>query len=161
MTWNWREFVANEDRQQTGIDPEDFCDAGFAFVDQDDWDAKDKARELLRLVLPGEEWSQLETKGVLKFRGQRALYVISPYSQTEIRDTVTGRCVGHACLQLSIPAPTYDRVAAEYLLLKNSEDTYWKTANIFEQNELQIIVPLLTFFDVLLFVYLLLEIFSA
>src|SRR5438093_9581227 len=107
----------------------------FAHPTQDDYErAKDKARQLLRSVLPEAEWLDLEETGVIQLSGKRGKYVISAYSQTEIRDASSGRCVAYACLQLSIPAPTYDRMVAEYLLIKNAEDVYWKTANIFSRS---------------------------
>ena len=107
----------------------------FSHPTQDDYErAKDKARQLLRSVLPESSWSDLEDRGVIQIGGKRGNYVISPYSQTEIRDLSSGKCVAYACLQLSIPAPTYDRMVAEYLLIRNAEDVYWKTANIFSGN---------------------------
>ena len=120
--------------------------------------AKDKARQLLRSILPEEVWTEFEDKEIIKISGKRGVYVISAYSQTEIRDLGSGRCITYACLQLSIPAPTYDRMVAEYLLVKNAEDVYWKTANIFERdgNELGIAMLFIIVFDVALFVNLLL-----
>jgi len=88
----------------------------FSHPTQDDYErAKDKARQLLRSILPEASWSELEDKGVVQIAGKRGTYVISPYSQTEIRDTASNRCIAYACLQLSIPAPTYDPMVAEYL----------------------------------------------
>jgi hypothetical protein len=136
----------------------------FAHPTQDDYErAKDKARQLLRSVLPESAWSEMEEKGVIQFAGKRGNYVISPYSQTEIRDSSSGRCVAYACLQLSIPAPTYDRMVAEYLLIRNAEDVYWKTANIFWRsgNEFGIATLFLIAFNIALFVNLLLEILAA
>ena len=136
----------------------------FAHPIQDDYErAKDKARELLRYILPEQSWSELEERGIVQVEGKRGIYVISPYSQTEIRDNASGRCVAYACLQLSIPAPTYDRMVAEYLLLKNAEDVYWKTANIFSRsgNEFGIATLFLIAFDIALFVNLMLEIIAA
>ena len=136
----------------------------FSHPTQDDYErAKDKARQLLRSVLPENSWNELEERGVIQFTGKRGTYVISPYSQTEIRDSTSGRCVAYACLQLSIPAPTYDRMVAEYLLIKNSEDIYWKTANIFSRtgNEFGIATLFLIAFDIALFVNLMLEILSS
>jgi len=130
---------------------------------QDDYErAKDKARQLLRQVLPEQSWLDLEEKGVIEWIGKRGHYIISPYSQTEIRDNISGRCMAYACLQLSIPAPTYDRMVAEYLLIRNAEDLYWKTANIFSRsgNEFGIATLFLMAFDIALFVNLLLEILS-
>lgn len=133
----------------------------FSYPTEDDHErAKDKALQLLRSILPETSWSDLEDKGVIQLAGKRGNYVISPYSQTEIRDAVSGRCVAYACLQLSIPAPTYDRMVAEYLLIKNAEDIYWKTANIFSRggNEFGIATLFLIAFDIALFVNLLLEV---
>ncbi|PYR97349.1 MAG: hypothetical protein DMG15_06730 [Acidobacteria bacterium] len=136
----------------------------FSHPTQDDYErAKDKARQLLRSVLADAEWLDLEEKGVIQLSGKRGKYMISPYSQTEIRDVSSGRCVAYACLQLSIPAPTYDRMVAEYLLIKNAEDVYWKTANIFSRtgNEFGIATLFLIAFDIALFVNLLLEVLSV
>jgi hypothetical protein len=136
----------------------------FSHPTQDDYErAKDKARQLLWSVLPDSCWSELEDKGVIQIAGRRGTYVISPYSQTEIRDNSSGRCVAYACLQLSIPAPTYDRMVAEYLLIRNAEDVYWKTANIFSRsgNEFGIATLFLIAFDIALFVNLLLELIAA
>ena len=125
--------------------------------------AKDKARDLLRDILPAETWQEFEEIGVVACQGKRGLYIISPYSQTEIRDTSSGRCVAYACLQLSIPAPTYDRMVAEYLLIKNAEDVYWKTANIFSRsgNEFGIAMLFMTAFNIALFANLLFETLSS
>jgi hypothetical protein len=136
----------------------------FSHPTQDDYErAKDKARQLLRSILPENSWSELEDRGVIQVVGKRGTYVISPYSQTEIRDISSGRCVAYACLQLSIPAPTYDRMVAEYLLIKNAEDVYWKTANIFSRNgnEFGIATLFLIAFDIALFVNLLLEVLTV
>ncbi len=132
----------------------------FSHTAQDDYErAKDKARQLLRSILPENMWSELEEKGVIQCTGKRGLYVISPFSQTEIRDAASGRCVAYACLQLSIPAPAHDRMAAEYLLIRNAEDVYWNTANIFSRsgNEFGIVTLFLIAFDIALCVNLLLE----
>ena len=126
---------------------------------QDDYErAKENARELLRSILPESSWVDLEERGVIHYVGKRATYVISPYSQTEIRDTSSGRCLAYACLQLSIAAPTYDRMVAEYLLIRNAEDAYWKTANIFSRggNEFGIATLFLIAFDIALLVNLVL-----
>ena len=136
----------------------------FSHPTQDDYErSKEKARQLLKTVLPEHKWNELQEKGVIRLTGKRGSYVISPYSQTEIRDPESGRCVAYACLQLSIPAPTYDRMVAEYLLIKNMEDFYWKTANIFSRsgNEFGIATLFLIAFDIALFVNLLLEVLTT
>ena len=129
---------------------------------QDDREcATEKARQLLRQVLPENSWSEFERKGVIQFTGDLGRYLISLDSQTEIRDKVSNRHVAYACLQLSIPAPKCDRMVAEYLLLKNAENVYWKTANIFScrtQSDLSIATLALIAFDFTFLVNLLLEV---
>jgi hypothetical protein len=122
--------------------------------------AQERARALLHQVLPHKLWQQLEENGVIQIKGKQAIYVISPYTQTEIRDHSSGRCIAYACLRLSIPAPPHDRMVAEYLLIKNAEDVYWKTANIFSRsgNEFGIATLFLIAFDIALFVNLVREI---
>ena len=114
---------------------------------------------MLRSILPERTWAEFEEKGVLECRGKRGTYVLSPYSQTEIRDVASGRCVAYACLQLSIAAPAYDRIVAEYLLIRNVEDVYWETANIFlpGKNESGVATLFLMSFNIALFVNLLLK----
>jgi hypothetical protein len=133
----------------------------FSRPTQHDYErAKDKARQLLRSILPESMWSDLEEMGMIQCRGKRGTYLISPYAQTEIRDTASGRCIAYACLQLSIQAPVYDRMVAEYLLIRNAEDAYWKTANIYacSKNEFGIATLLLLTFNIAVFVNLLLEV---
>jgi hypothetical protein len=121
--------------------------------------AIDKARQLLRSILPENTWTELEEKGFIQFVGKRGTYLIFSHTQTEIRDAASGRCIAYACLQLSIPAPTYDRMIAEYLLIRNAEDVYWKTANIFcpRGNECGIATLFFIVFDIALFVHILLK----
>jgi hypothetical protein len=136
----------------------------FSRPTQDDYErAKDKARQLLRSILPENTWSELEEMGIIRCRGKRGTYAISPYGQTEIRDTASGQCVAYACLQLSIQAPVYDRIAAEYLLIRNAEDVYWKTANIYScsKNEFGIATLLLLAVNIALFVNVLLEVVTV
>jgi len=123
--------------------------------------SKAKARQLLRSVLPENAWREFEGKGVIQCSGKLGLYVISPFSQTEVRDAVSGRPLAYACLQLSIPAPNYDRVIAEYLLIRNNEDFYWKNANMLfhrGRNEFGIASLFLVAFNLALFVNLLLDV---
>ena len=125
--------------------------------------ATERARQLLRQVLPEALWRNFQNSGIIDLTGDRGRYIITPNSQTEIRDKVSGRYVAYACLQLSIPAPKYDRMVAEYLLLRNAEDVYWKTANVFyrNQSDFGIAILLLLAFDFTLFVHLLLEIWPS
>lgn len=122
---------------------------------------EEKAGLLLYSVLPAEAWTAFKKKRVIILEGERNTYVLSPTTQTEIRDKQTGRLLARACLQLSIPAPRYDRLLAEYLILKNDEDFYWKTANIFSQNGWDLAVPILIVGNLVLLINLLLEILSV
>ena len=146
-------------RQDTAF-PIQGADGFFTHPTQDDYErSKEKARHLLKTVVSERGWADLEDKGILTLTGKRGTYIISPFSQTEVRDLNTGRCVAYACLQLSIPAPSYDRMIAEYLLIKNCEDVYWKTANIFScnGNEFSIAIFFLIAFDIALFANLLIK----
>jgi len=118
------------------------------------YDARDKARQVLRSVLADADWATFEEKGIVVYAGRRGIYILSPYGQTIIRDLSSGRMLGRACLQLSVVAPAYDRMAAEYVVLKNAEEFYWKTANIFEQPMEHIAEVLLVIFDLALLFYL-------
>src|SRR5262249_20747 len=122
--------------------------------------AEENALLLMKSVLPEEQWAGLEKNGVIVFNGQRNLYVLSPTSQTEIHDKENGRLLARACLQLSVPAPGADRVIAEYLILKNDEDLYWRTANIFSKIEWDIAVPMLILGDMILLINLIAKIAS-
>lgn len=131
---------------------------------QEDYErAKDKARQLLRYVLPVGQWAELEEEGRFVIVGKRAKYILFPYSQTEVLDMRSNRRVAYACLQLTIPAPTYDRMVAEYLLIKNAEAVYWKTAKIFPRSGsgIDIGALFLVAFNLILFTNLLLEIILA
>ena len=123
--------------------------------------ARDRARQLLRSILPKAAWSELEQKGVIRWIGKRGTYVISPYAQTEILDA-SGRSLAYACLQLSVPAPAYDRMIAEYLLIRNSENLYWRTANIFSRrgSEFGITALFMIALDTALLINLVLELLA-
>jgi len=123
--------------------------------------AEENARELLSSILPDDARTNLEEDGKIVYTGARNVYVLSRTSQTEIRDKTTGRLIARACLQLSVPAPACDRVVAEYLILKNDEDLYWKTANIFSQDGWDIVLPLLILVDLVLFINLLADLVYA
>lgn len=135
----------------------------FLYPSQDSYDrAREKARQLLFEVLPESSWLEFEDKDTIRVTGRRGVYVISR-NQTEIRDSTSGRFVAYACLSLSVPAPTYDRMVAEYLLIKNAEDIYWKTANIFSRcgNEFDLGTMFLAAFDIALCVNLLLTFYAS
>jgi hypothetical protein len=93
--------------------------------------AEYRAKELLCRVLPEDEWVRFTETGTLEVPGSRGTYRISPFAQTILVDSQTRRPIAGTCLQLSIPTPPHDRVIAEYILIRNNEDLYWQTANIF------------------------------
>jgi hypothetical protein len=87
-----------------------------------------KARELLCEILPAATREEFLAHDAFYFKGDRATYRICRSSQTEIY--WNGRLTAHACLQLTVPAPSYDRMIAEYLILNSDENLYWTKANI-------------------------------
>ena len=88
-----------------------------------------KAKQLLCEILPEEALKEFLEKDCFHYQGKIGLYRICRDSQTEVYRN--GRLAASGCLQLTIFAPTYDRMAAEYLILKNDERLYWNKANIF------------------------------
>lgn len=121
--------------------------------------AQEKSLQLLKTILPENTWTELEKNGLIRLTGKHSRYVILPSSQTEIYDLDSGRFVAYACIQLSISAPAYDRVIAEYLLIKNAENIYLKTAKIFKKSgEFEIAMPFFVAIDIVLFMNLLLTI---
>ena len=90
--------------------------------------ARLKAQQLLCEILPPDAREQFLTYGYFDFEGKRTVYRIFRHSQTEIY--LNGFLHARACLQLTIPAPSCDRMIAEYLILRNDETLYWSKANI-------------------------------
>ena len=88
-----------------------------------------KAKQLLCEILPDEALREFLERDRFHYSGKVGLYRISRNSQTEIYRN--GGLVASGCLQLTIFAPSYDRMAAEYLILSNDEQLYWTKANIF------------------------------
>jgi hypothetical protein len=88
-----------------------------------------KARQLLCEILPPNARQEFLEKGFFHHQGKVARYKICRNSPTEVYRN--GRLAASGCLQLTIFSPTYDRMAAEYLILKNDEPLYWTKANIF------------------------------
>ena len=87
-----------------------------------------KAKQLLCEILPQTARQELLEKDYFHHQGKIALYKICRDSQTEVYRN--GRLAASGCLQLAIFAPSYDRMAAEYLILNNDEWLYWTKANI-------------------------------
>ena len=124
-------------------------------------EAEIKGKDLLREILPDPLWTEFEQKNVISVRGKKGLYKISARAQTAF----LGRSTEHnayLCMRLGDDcAPTFDRMAAEYLLIKNAEDVYWNHVNVFffsGEQVFSIIEVLLVVLDAALFVNLLLEI---
>jgi hypothetical protein len=88
-----------------------------------------KARRLLCEILPERALKEFLEKDYFHHYGKLGVYRISRDSQTEIYRK--GRLAASGCLQLTIFAPSYDRMVAEYLILANDEQLYWTKANIF------------------------------
>ena len=88
-----------------------------------------KARRLLCEILPARALKEFLEKDYFHHYGKLGVYRISRDSQTEIYRK--GRLAASGCLQLTIFAPSYDRMIAEYLILANDEQLYWTKANIF------------------------------
>jgi len=114
-------------RFMVGIDP--------AFVEAADCgirpEAEARAQQLLISLLPKPLRKEFEREGILSIEGASGKhYLILSSGQTSIFDRPHGRLVGCACLQLTVPAPVFDRMIAEYLLITNDERLYLRTANV-------------------------------
>jgi len=133
-------------------------------ISYDSWEGSDKAHRLLTSLLKKNERNEYMETGFLRVNGRKHSYVLAAHGQTEVRDK-RNRLIAYACLQLTVAAPVYDRMIAEYLLLKNDEDLYWRTANIFRRGPVrvaqEVIVVALVAFDIALAVNLLLEVLSS
>jgi hypothetical protein len=90
--------------------------------------ARLKALKLLCEILPPPAREEFLACGYFQVQGDRMAYRIFRNSQTEIY--LNGSLYARACLQLTIPAPSCDRMIAEYLILRNDEALYWRKANI-------------------------------
>ena len=88
-----------------------------------------KSKQLLCEILPLRALQEFLEKDSFHHVGKLGTYRICRNSQTEIYRK--GRHAASGCLQLSVFAPSYDRMAAEYLILSNNEQLYWNKANIF------------------------------
>ncbi|MDP3731018.1 MAG: hypothetical protein Q8R34_00805 [bacterium] len=104
-------------------------EAQIAEVSWEDW--RKESFALLKSLIPKSSWDQFQKDEVIKVNGEKWIYLISPYFQTEIRYQKSGKLKAYSCIQLSLPAPIYLRMLGEYFLIKNHEELYWKTANMF------------------------------
>ena len=115
-----------------------------------------KARELLQRILPDDEWEKFNQTGTLEIGGARGTYRICAVDLTQVLDTQTLKPRLRTCLQLTVPAPPHDRIIAEYLLIRNDEDFYWKTANIFPASlDNRVFTAFFIAFDAALFILVL------
>lgn len=121
--------------------------------------ADSRARELLRRVLPEGQWAQFSETGVLEVPGCCGTYRICAHDLTRVVNSQTRRPFASACLQLTVPAPVHDRIIAEYVLIRNDEDHYWRTANIFPpgMDNRALALLLAAFFDVMLLATLIVQ----
>jgi hypothetical protein len=119
-----------------------------------------RARELLHRLLPEPQWAQFAATGVFDIAGSRGIYQMSCREITRVLDSRTGQLLVTTCLQLSIPAPATDRLIAEYLLIVNDEDLYWRTANVFQTgtDNRSLMMFLVLLLDLLLFAVLIAEV---
>lgn len=121
-----------------------------------------RAMELLRRVLPETQCAQFTETGILEVSGCRGIYRICASDLTRILDAQTRRPINSACLQLSVTAPVHDRIIAEYLFIRNDEDLYWRTANIFPAglDNLRFAVVLTALLDLMLLAIVLVQLGS-
>jgi hypothetical protein len=90
-----------------------------------------KAKDRLRRILPESQWKQFNATETFEIPGSRGIYRLCTRDLTRVLDAQTRRPRASACLQLTVPAPVHDRIIAEYMLIQNDEDLYWRTATIF------------------------------
>lgn len=100
-------------------------------------DAKNKANELLKRILTDEEFLYYEKEFCVNVVGAKWDYRIFSDGLTHIREHGSNVVIYTACLQIEPvegkSAPRADRIVMEYLLIKNDEERYLSTANLFDQ----------------------------
>jgi hypothetical protein len=96
----------------------------------DEESPRSKALRLLCHILPERAREEFLTSESFRWHGKSGVYRIRKNGPTEIYRN--GRLQAHACLQLTIPAPSYDRMIAEYLILNSNETLYLTKANVVE-----------------------------
>lgn len=96
--------------------------------------AQKKALKLLERVVSAEDFDSYQKKRFIETFGKRFKYHIKAAGQTSIYDKNNGSTLFSSCLQLAgdetYGAPQEDRVVMEYLMIKNDEERYLKTANL-------------------------------
>src|SRR5262249_27358461 len=115
-----------------------------------------KAKQLLCEILPDDARQEFLERERFHYTGKVGVYRISRNSQTEVYRN--GRLIASGCLQLTIFAPSYDRMTAEYLILRNDEQLYWSRANIFPvQRFMRLRIAAVAVLDIALLVKLVLD----
>jgi hypothetical protein len=95
-------------------------------------DAETKAMALLERVVTPVEFECFEKNKYIEVVTDNFIYRIKSAGQTVILTKDWKTPHKSACLQLTVPnAPQADRVVMEYLLIKNDEPRYLRTANLF------------------------------
>ena len=88
------------------------------------------AIDLLRTIVSDEEWKRFQRTGTLEIRGKAGIYRVDRRHATRLLDSETQRAIATIRWHPVSPEEVPDRVIAEYLLIRNSENRYWETANI-------------------------------
>ena len=90
-----------------------------------------RAYGLLRQVLTPEDLAWMDRTNEVRVRTYLHTYRITAWDQTLVERNMDGKVFLKACVQLLQLVPAYDRVIAEYLLIRSDEKRYWNTANFF------------------------------
>jgi hypothetical protein len=106
--------------------------------------------------LPERQWEQFSETGILEIPGSQGTYRICVRDLTRILESQSRKERATACLQLTVPAPEHDRIIAEYMLIRNDEGLYWRTANIMDNKVFGVALAALA--DALLLVILIAEV---
>jgi hypothetical protein len=95
-------------------------------------ETRERALALLERVVAPEEFKSFNDNKYIELTGKKYRYRIKQAGQTALYNLKSGVVEQNACLQLTDnTAPTEDRVVMEYLMIKNKENKYLKTANLF------------------------------
>jgi hypothetical protein len=95
-------------------------------------ETRERALALLERVVAPEEFKSFNDNKYIELTGKKYRYRIKQAGQTALYNLKSGVVEQNACLQLKdSSAPTEDRVVMEYLMIKNKENKYLKTANLF------------------------------
>ena len=93
--------------------------------------SKNAARELLQSILSEEQWNRFNHAGTMELEAKAGIYRLSTNGPTKVLDSESRGVVAITRLPQTASISARDRVIAEYLLIQNDEDLYWRTANMF------------------------------